>query len=133
AQIALSLMVITGDGEVLEEGEHLRLTQPEPLQEVAGRCLLPTTGPAGPHLLRGWIGREAGRQQGLIAGDKAGAYGPVELCLALGAGQLGRALHLPQEVFQILGPPLVVLLLEEGQLPQVLDVAAGMLALRVAR
>ncbi len=44
------------------------------------------------------------------------------------AGLLDGSLHLPQQVFQLLGPGLLVLFLEEGQFAYVMDLAEGMAA-----
>src|SRR5258708_27939745 len=46
-QIALGLVVVEGDGQVREEGEHLVLAQPQALQEIARGRLLDASALAG--------------------------------------------------------------------------------------
>src|SRR5689334_25190782 len=46
AQVAFGLVVVEGNGEVIEEGQHLVLIEPEPIQQIArGRLLAPTSAP----------------------------------------------------------------------------------------
>jgi hypothetical protein len=82
-QIALSLIIVKGDGQVVKEGEHCVLAEEEALEQVARRGLLdPAALPGAACVWR--IGREPSGQEPFVAGDKA---------VALGLGQAGRALR----------------------------------------
>src|SRR5260221_10273228 len=62
-------MVVEGDHEVVEEGEHLVLAEPEPLQEVARwRLLDPSARARAPRGRR--IGRLPRRQERPVAGKR---------------------------------------------------------------
>ena len=78
---------------------------------------------------RRWIGGEAGGQEVLIASNEA-----VALLLGADAGSrcsglVGGGLHLPQQVFEVFGPGLLILLFQIGQLAQMVDIAQRMAAL----
>ncbi len=53
AQIVLGLVVVEGNGQVVQEGQPLVLPQRQPLQPVASRGLLEPTALAWPALRRG--------------------------------------------------------------------------------
>jgi hypothetical protein len=126
AQVALRLIVLEGDGQITEEGEHGFLSQPESFQEVAGWGLLdPATSPLVAR--RRGIGSEAGGQERFVAGDEGLAERRGELVRSRRARLLDRCLHLQQQRLAYLGPGLLILLLEESQFAQVMDIAQRML------
>jgi hypothetical protein len=55
-QVALRLVVVDQDRQVVKEGQHLVLAEPQALREVAHRRLFHLSALAGPSLGR-WIGR----------------------------------------------------------------------------
>jgi hypothetical protein len=62
AQFLLGLIVVEGDGEVVEEGQHLVLPEPQAFQPVARGRLLEAPPLAWLPLVGGWgIGRQPSR------------------------------------------------------------------------
>src|SRR5256885_4153709 len=72
------------------------------------------------------IGGQARSQEFFIAGDEAV---PVLRRETPGAGDarlVGRRFHLPEQILEVFGPDLVILLLQKGQLPQMMDITERM-------
>ena len=59
-----------------------------------------------------------GGQQLLVAGDKGLAPRRGKVREAQGAGSVGRGLHFPRHVLEVLGPGLLLPLLSDGRLAQ---------------
>ncbi len=95
-QIALGLVVVERNRQVIEEGEHLVLVAQEAFEQVAGWGLGEPTALARPALLVGWwIGGQPGGQQRPVAGEEGLALGGGQAALALRAGLLGCRPHRP--------------------------------------
>jgi len=73
----------------------------------------------------------ASSQQRPVAGNEGMAPCWREPHEAVGTGRVCGLLHLLQQVFEVRGPGLVILLRDEGQLAQVVNVAERMAAGRV--
>src|SRR5262249_14190885 len=114
AQVLLGLVVVEGDGAVVEEGEHRRLVHPEALEQVAWGGLLGATLLLPRWSLRRRIGRQPPGQHLLIARDEGVACGPVQPLLALGASALHRCFPRQQQGLELLGPGLLVGLFDES-------------------
>ncbi len=69
AYVALGLVVVEGDGQVVEKGEDLVLAEPQTFEEVAGGGLLDPSALAGAALGRR-IGRMPRGEQRVVAGDE---------------------------------------------------------------
>ncbi len=106
-QVTLRLVLIEGDGQVVEEGEHLLLAQPQALQEILRRRLL-----AAPTLCgAAWRWRSRGMpggQQGFLAGNERLAGSAWEVRVTSGAHLLDGCLHRQQDRLAVLGPGLLV-------------------------
>ena len=107
------------------------MAEPETFEQVLGWRLLHASALAGAPL--GWrIGRVPGGKQRAVARNEGRARGGRKLAEAVRARLLGRSLHLPQQCLQLRGPGLLVLVLEEGQLAEMMNVTEGVAAARVA-
>ncbi len=128
AQIALGLVVVEGNREIVQEGERLVSLQQEPCKHVArGRLGQPATLPRSTFLVRRRrIGGQPGLQQRMVAGDEIRAVGRRQADVSQHPCVVGGRLHLAQQRFHVGGPRLMILLLEEGQLAQMMDVAQRM-------
>jgi len=104
-QVALGLVVVERDRQVVEEGEHLLLAQPPTFEEIARRRLLDPS-PLPRAALRWRIGGMAGGEQGLVTGDQRRAGGGREVAKAGSACLLDARLHLQQQRLELLGPGL---------------------------
>jgi hypothetical protein len=65
----------------------------------------------------------AGREHGFVAGHERAAGSRREVLPAGGACLLDGHLHLQQQLLEVFGPRLVVLLLQKGELTQMMDIA----------
>ncbi len=127
SRLGAGLVVIEGDAEVVEEGEHL-YCQPEALEEVACRLCLTRRADGGARGRR--IGCEPSGEQRAVAADERPATSVGSDRRPVSRARR-RRLNLPeQRLGKLLGPRLLVLLLQEGQLAQVVDVAADVAAVR---
>jgi site-specific DNA recombinase len=129
AQIAFCLVVVEGDGEVIEEGEHRILVEQQPFEQVAGRRLL---DPAALSRSAGVVGRRIGRQSGgqqrPVAGHQRIALAGRQAAQALGPCRVGCRLHLAQQLLALRSPSLLVLLLQQGEFAQMVHVVPRMAA-----
>src|SRR5262249_17494669 len=106
AQVLLCLVVVEGDGEVVEESQHCLWPHPEAFEQVAWRGLLATA------LLTAWwpLGERIGGQplghEFVVADDESVALGLAQLLLSPSAGLLDRSVHLQPERLELLGPGL---------------------------
>ena len=66
AQIPLSLIIVEGNGEVLEEGQDRRMTESEPFEQIA-RWGLPEPPALAKATRQRGIGRQSGCEQGMVA------------------------------------------------------------------
>src|SRR5258708_6073871 len=103
AQIAFGLVVLERDRQVVEEGEHLVLAEPEALQEILGWGLLHAPALSRPARRR-WIGGMPGGQQLAVASDERLAGLRGEARAALGPRCFDGGLRLPQQRLERLGP-----------------------------
>ena len=127
AQVALGLIVAEGDGQVAEEGEHSISAEPEAFEQVAGKRLLDAAAPARPAIRRG-IGRETRCQERLVLGDQGVLCGRRKSRQVAGPHLVGDCFHLQEQPLEVFGRALLILLVEEGQLAQMMDVARCMAA-----
>ena len=79
----------------------------------------------------GRVGRQAGGNERVVAGDQGLAQRGCLRRLALLAGLVGGRFHLPQEPLELSGPALLILLFQEVQLAQMMNVAQRVAALGV--
>jgi hypothetical protein len=120
AQVALGLVVVERDRQVIQEGKHLLLVQIQPLEQIARRGLL--NAPAVASLTCRWrVGGKTGCQQRLVAGEQGLPLGGWQTIAALSARVSGSGMHRPQQVFEFLGPGLLELFFQEGQFAQMAE------------
>jgi hypothetical protein len=87
AQIALGLVVVEGDGEVLEEGQDRLVTESEPFAQIA-RWGLPEPPALARAPRRRGMGRQSSREQGMVARAEGAAVGDGQRGGAAGARPL---------------------------------------------
>src|SRR5258708_20631972 len=117
AQIPLRLVVVEGNRQVVEEGQHRRLVEQEASKQVAGGRLRQASAlprPAGGSRRRG-TGGQSGGEQLAVAAAQGRTLGGRRLGESLAAGLVGRRVHRSEQVLEVLGPGLLVLLFQEGE------------------
>lgn len=96
----------------------------------AGGRLFDPAAPAWLAIRRGigWVGREPGRQEGLVAGDEGVTRGRRKPRPPTRPRLVGGRLQLEEQTREIGGPDVLLLLLHEGQFAQMVDMAARVAA-----
>jgi hypothetical protein len=110
AQVALGLVVVERDRQVVEEGEYCILVEPEPFEQIARRGLLDPAALVGT-TGRQWIGRQADREEVLVTGHEAVALHLREAGRSLCSCLVGGRFHLAQQPLEVCGPGLLMHLL----------------------
>jgi hypothetical protein len=130
AQILLRLVVVEGNRQIVEEGEHLVLPQQKSFEQIArGGLRQPTALSRSAVVIWGRrIRRQSCAQQRLVTGEEVGARRRWQVDAPTGPGVHGGRLHLAPQRFEVGRPRLLILLFEEGQLAQMMDVAQRMAA-----
>ena len=123
ANISLGLGIIKRHTQVMQEGENRVLVQREAIEQIARRRLFgpPLFLDGGGRIRR--IGLIAFFQYPLIAGDPVSDLQRRERAAPHLSCLITSGLHLPQHVFELGGPALLVLFLKEKQFAQVMDIA----------
>src|SRR5690349_3823905 len=102
--MVLRLIVVEGDRQVVEEGQHRLLAQQQSFNEVTGGRLLSAPAPRWPRQ-QGRARGQSGGEQGIVAGDEGVAPGWVELRQSMAACLLCRRFHHPRSCLRSVAQP----------------------------
>jgi len=104
AQVALSLIIIKGHGEVVHEGEDRLAMRAQPIEQISGRCLLGT--PALPGRWRRRVSLQTFVKETSVSRVVSGALFGGQGRLSGGAGLGNRRFHPEQQFDQLVHPGL---------------------------
>src|SRR5215472_15556535 len=128
AQIALREAIVERHGEAVQEQQHGLLVRGQAIEQITSRRLLASPLLAGLWCRIRQVGLIALGQQSCIASFPVGHLQRMQEASTLGSCLRDGGFHIQQQLVHLSGPGLLLLFVQEGQLPQMMHVTERMLA-----